>query len=82
MELWGAARTDQQLLEALIPAERRLGAEVRAVYFEAFASDDPEMDRIAFDSLMSLLRGIAITGIIRSNHRGEQEIVDWWMRTV
>ena len=42
MELWTASRTNAELREALVPAERRLGAAVHAVFDAHVGIDDPQ----------------------------------------
>jgi AcrR family transcriptional regulator len=82
LELWMGARTDPALHASLVPAERELGRELRT----AFAQVSPlsegvsEKDnRIAFDSLLMLLRGLALTGVLREDDAGADAIVDRWL---
>ncbi|MHC1562120.1 TetR/AcrR family transcriptional regulator, partial [Actinomycetospora sp. C-140] len=62
VELWTAARTDKALAEALLPAERRLGAAIRQTtdaFFEDYA--DPEQAALLRETLLTSMRGVALT---------------------
>jgi AcrR family transcriptional regulator len=62
VELWTAARTDPALAEALLPAERRLGAAIRQtvdVFFEDYA--DPARAALVRETLLTAMRGVALT---------------------
>ncbi|QRP43250.1 TetR/AcrR family transcriptional regulator [Amycolatopsis sp. FDAARGOS 1241] len=72
LELWLGARTDPALRTALLPAERELGRELRET-FESFGND-----RIGYESLLVLLRGLALTSILRDDPGVADAIVDRW----
>lgn len=71
LELWSAARTDAPLKAALLPAEQRLGKEVRRLLTPAVARDDLEM-------LFSLFRGLAVTSILREDQTIESAVLERW----
>lgn len=81
VELWLAARTDESLRATLMPAERQVGKELgeiaRLLFGEPYASA-PGFT-IAFDSLLQLLRGLALTGVLRANPHTEEQIIDAWV---
>lgn len=78
LELWMSARTDPSLHAALFTAERELGVELRAV-FQRVAGDD-ERSRTRFETLMMLLRGIAVTSILRKDGTVGDEILKDWLQ--
>lgn len=61
LELWLAARTDPDLRAALLPSQREIGRAVR----EVLAPDFPT--RTELESLLMLLRGLALTSILRDD---------------
>lgn len=79
LELWMSSRTDTNLRAALIPAERRLGKELREIFQHALGEQDSQQSRIAFDSLVILLRGLAITNVLRDDSRTNTDIVRYWL---
>lgn len=81
MELWIGARTDEVLREALLPAERRLGAALRETLAGVLGGDDAHA-RTAYESLLVLLRGLAITSVLRENPRVADDILDLWSERV
>ncbi|OUZ12407.1 TetR family transcriptional regulator [Aeromicrobium sp. PE09-221] len=82
MELWTAARTDPDLLAALQPAERKLGAALRGVFDRYSAFDSSEDSWVAFESLMAMLRGIEVTRVFRPDRSGARKIVDHWFESM
>ncbi|MDV2478526.1 TetR/AcrR family transcriptional regulator [Rhodococcus zopfii] len=79
MELWTAARTDPELLEALRPAERKLGRAMRDIFYKAADFDDPETARITFESLVAMMRGLEMTRIMRRDETLADEVIDLWI---
>lgn len=61
LELWLAARTDPELRAALLPSQREIGRAVREVLAPDLA------DRVERESLLMLLRGLALTSILRDD---------------
>jgi len=81
MELWVAARTDTTLREALMPAERAFGQALRSA-LEASPGQAPVMDRADLEVLLSLLRGLAITGVLRKDPRVQERVLTHWSATL
>jgi AcrR family transcriptional regulator len=79
LELWVSARTDPDLRAALLPPERKLGRALREIFEKATTDADPEQARLAFDSLLIFLRGLAITSILRRNADSVDEAVGYWL---
>ncbi|SEO89282.1 TetR/AcrR family transcriptional regulator [Amycolatopsis saalfeldensis] len=78
LELWMGARTDPALHASLVPAERELGRELRAAFGKVSPLSEKE-GRIALDSLLMLLRGLALTGVLREDDAGADAIVAQWL---
>lgn len=81
LELWVAARTDTALREALMPAERRFGKALRTA-LESPADQAPVIDRADLEVLLSLLRGLAITGVLRQDPSIQQRVLTHWSATL
>lgn len=82
LELWAASRTDTQLRAALLPAEKRLGSALRAIFQQHAGLADPETARTAFESLMALVRGLEMTRLMRTDPTVADRIVDDWLHNV
>ena len=82
LELWTASRTDAQLREALLPAERRLGTALRELFHRHAGIADPQAETLAFESLMALVRGLEITRNMRSTSEVADLVVAGWLESV
>ena len=82
IELWTASRTDAHLRAALLPAERRLGSALRSLFNEHSGIADPEAAKIAFESLMALVRGLELTRIMRTDQSLDDRLIDDWLDNV
>jgi hypothetical protein len=67
------------LRAALLPAERRLGAELRKLFNQHAGIADAEAARTAFESLMALVRGLELTRIMRTDQTLADRVVDDWL---
>lgn len=79
-ELWMAARTDSDLRSVLTPYERKVGQSLRelgAVIFGPEFSSLPGFS-IAFEALVQMFRGLALTGVLRENPDRERELIAVW----
>ncbi|PXY23320.1 TetR family transcriptional regulator [Prauserella sp. PE36] len=79
LELWMSSRTDAELRSALVPAERRLGKALRDIFGRALGDQDPRQTRVAFDSLVVLLRGLAVTNVLREDKKRTDDIMRYWL---
>ena len=80
LELWVAARTDPELRDALLESERRLGVRNRELLSEMFGTEiasSPNFDT-ALDTTFNLMRGVAVTGILRHDTERESQLVTAW----
>lgn len=82
IELWSASRTDSELRDALLPAERRLGQNLRKVFNEHSGISDPDAARTAFESLMALVRGLELTRNMRADQAIADQVVSDWLASV
>ena len=67
MELWTAARTDPELRAALLPHERRLGAQLRELSAEVFGervARHPASEAV-YQVLLTSMRGQAMTAFLQ-----------------
>jgi AcrR family transcriptional regulator len=80
LELWSAARTDEELRQAIVESERGLRAATNTLMGELFgetAARDPRfMD--AIELTLQFMRGAALTAIVRTNSAKQQRFVDLW----
>ena len=79
-ELWMAARTDSDLRSVLTPFERTVGQNLRELGVMIFG---PEFSTLpgfptAFESLVQMFRGLALTGVLRENPDREKELMAAW----
>lgn len=79
LELWLAARSDAELLAALVPQERVLGQAIRGMAAELFgptAQDSPRFPD-ALELLLDAMRGAAARSVLRSDS-GDQRLLAHW----
>ncbi|HEX4252709.1 MAG TPA: TetR/AcrR family transcriptional regulator [Pseudonocardia sp.] len=82
LELWMAARTDPALHAALLPSQREIGRAVRELLAREFADRDPGEARVAYESLLMLLRGLALTSALRDDPALTDDILTLWLTRV
>jgi AcrR family transcriptional regulator len=75
LELWLAARTEPALHAALLPAERQVGAALGELADRLF--DGP--GRAGLHGLLALLRGLAVTSVLREDRALDREVVQLWV---
>ena len=80
MELWTAARTDAELRAALLPHERRLGAQLRELSAEVFGervARHPASEAV-YQVLLTSMRGQAMTSFLQPEApRGDAQVQHW-----
>jgi AcrR family transcriptional regulator len=77
-ELWMAARTDPGLHAVVYSVERRLGHEIHSAFHDIFPAPvggSPGFDQ-ALDTAIYLMRGLAMTRILREDPGEEERILD------
>lgn len=83
LELWVAARTDPELLEAVAPLERRLGRETHAYAVELLGvEDDRGRNRALVQGTLDLLRGLGLAGTLTDDSRRRAAVLDAWAATL
>lgn len=80
IELWVVARTDSELRATLVEAERRVLRDRKRVLDDIFAPlrDAPAYELVVNTSL-EFVRGLAVSGILRSNPQSTATLVQQWI---
>jgi AcrR family transcriptional regulator len=84
MELWTAARTDEELRAALLPHERRLGAQLRELSAEVFGervARHPASDAV-YQVLLTSMRGQAMTYVLQPDAPRSTPHLQHWLAVV
>ncbi|WP_215816557.1 TetR/AcrR family transcriptional regulator [Pimelobacter sp. 30-1] len=79
LELWVAARTDRELREALRPGARELGRRLREPLLALVGDLGDERLEVFADGLLSLLRGLAVGGVLRDRPALEKAVLGAWL---
>ncbi|GAB3775497.1 TetR family transcriptional regulator [Nocardioides ginsengisegetis] len=79
LELWVAARTDEQLLAAVGPLEQRVGRETHRLTVEALGADEQQPGvRELVQATLDLVRGLGLADTITDDGRRRGRILDRW----
>ena len=79
LELWVAARTDEQLLAAVAPLEQRVGRETHRLTVEALGLDESRPGtRELVQGTLDLVRGLGLADTIGDDTRRRHRILDHW----
>lgn len=79
LELWVAARTDDQLLTAVAPLEQRIGRETHRVTVELLGADESQPGvRELVQATLDLVRGLGLADTITDDRRRRTRILDRW----
>jgi AcrR family transcriptional regulator len=84
MELWTAARTDEELRAALLPHERRLGAQLRELSVEVFGervARHPASEAV-YQVLLTSMRGQAMTYALQPDAPRTTPHLQHWLAIV
>lgn len=83
LELWVAARTDEQLLAAVAPLEQRIGREVHRVTVDLLGVDEKQPGiRELVQATLDLVRGLGLANTISDDTARRRRILDEWARTL
>ncbi|MCH9814849.1 MAG: TetR/AcrR family transcriptional regulator [Actinomycetia bacterium] len=83
LELWVASRTDQRLQQALYEAEREIGQRQRELFGDLMLADhEKPLSRAQVDVIARLMRGTAVTNILRRSTTDPDDIVEECLRAV
>lgn len=83
LELWVAARTDEQLLAAVAPLEQRVGREAHRLTVLALGADESKPGvRELVQATLDLVRGLGLATTITDDARRRARILDQWATTL
>ncbi|MFC6148276.1 MULTISPECIES: TetR/AcrR family transcriptional regulator [Mumia] len=83
LELWVAARTDEDLREAVAPLERRIGRETHAYAVELLGIDDSRgRNRQLVQATLDLARGLGLAASLTDDTARRASILDTWADTL
>ena len=79
LELWVAARTDENLLAAVAPLEQRVGRETHRLTVELLGADEAQPGvRELVQATLDLVRGLGLASTITDDTRRRSRILDQW----
>ena len=79
LELWVAARTDDELRAAVGPLERRIGRETHTYAVELLGIDQTRADnRQLVQATLDLLRGLGLAASLSDDTRRRATVLDAW----
>jgi AcrR family transcriptional regulator len=79
LELWVAARTDPQLLDAVGPLEQRIGREIHRQTVQMLGADEAVLGtRELVQATLDLVRGLGLANTISDDERRRRRILDRW----
>ncbi len=81
LELWIAARTDPELAEHLLPAEREIGRGARATARQLCPEAGPDLDR-ALELAANAMRGIALQQLLNPSRTRCERQLDFLKQTI
>jgi AcrR family transcriptional regulator len=83
LELWVAARSDAQLLEAVAPLEIETGRGLHRIAVELLQVDETRPGvRELVQATLDLLRGLGLANTLGDDSRRRARILDQWARTL
>jgi AcrR family transcriptional regulator len=79
LELWVAARSDEELLKSVAPLERAVGRETHAHAIEILGIDESRgNNRALVQATLDLLRGLGLAAALSDDTRRRARILDAW----
>jgi len=83
LELWVAARTDENLLAAVAPLEQRIGREIHRLTVDLLDVDESRSGvRELVQATLDLVRGLGLANTISDDTARRERILDAWARTL
>ena len=83
LELWVAARTDDQLHQAVAPLEQRVGREIHRRTVELLGVDESRRGvRELVQATLDLVRGLGLANTISDDAVRRKRILDEWARVL
>jgi AcrR family transcriptional regulator len=81
LELWLAARTDDDLRATLVPLEARLGRDLHRLAVSLLGADESRPGvRPAVQATLDLLRGLGVANLLRDDTRRRDALLAEWKR--
>jgi AcrR family transcriptional regulator len=81
LELWLAARTDDDLRATLVPLEARLGRDLHRLAVALLGADESRPGvRPAVQATLDLLRGLGVANLLRDDTRRRDALLAEWKR--
>lgn len=79
LELWVAARTDEELRAAVAPLERRIGRQTHQLTVTALGVDESQPgSRELVQATLDLVRGLGLANALSNDGRRRNRILDRW----
>lgn len=83
LELWVAARTDDNLQQAVGPLEQRIGRDIHRHTVELLGVDEAQAGvRELVQATLDLVRGLGLANTISDDTARRERILDEWARTL
>jgi AcrR family transcriptional regulator len=83
LELWVAARTDENLRAAVVPLEQRVGREAHQIAVEALGFDEKQPGvRELVQATLDLVRGLGLANTISDDAARRRRILAAWAHTL
>jgi AcrR family transcriptional regulator len=83
LELWVAARTDQDLLAEVAPLELKVGRETHRMTLDLLGADESQPGvRELVQATLDLVRGLGLANTISDDRRRRTRILDQWATTL
>jgi AcrR family transcriptional regulator len=83
LELWVAARTDEQLHAAVVPLEQRVGREAHRIAVDALGLDESQPRvRELVQATLDLVRGLGLANTISDDTARRARILSAWAHTL
>jgi AcrR family transcriptional regulator len=81
LELWVAARTDDELRAALIPLESRIGRDLHRLAVELLEADETRPGvRQAVQATLDMLRGLGVGSLLGEHPSRREAVLSTWKR--
>lgn len=83
LELWVAARTDEQLHSVVVPLEQRLGREAHRLTVELLGADESKPGvREAVQATLDLTRGLGLANLLTDDSARRRSILRGWAHSL
>jgi AcrR family transcriptional regulator len=81
LEVWVAARTDDDLREKLVPLEARVGREMHRLAVDLLGADETKPGvREAVQATLDLLRGLGVANLLSDDSPRREQLLGGWKR--